>query len=347
MKIKTKNQNLSSKEDSKPKEENYSRHNRAKLLNFPVNFVSFSVWFLAFYLLVPMSLIAVADQPSPEQLDPTNLLMPYLAEPSPNDINTASVTMQIVKSQHKKLTQPQIINNIASINFAAKINKELSQNSLPVTDDQGIFLKRQLWQANITIPKAPLNTTNKNELQDIIDQIRSVEFELKSKTAQPVIVVEPVHQTEPNEISSVTETPEETRQIKQTKQSQIQSELLYEPVSNETLQIIEDLLQHPEQLNNPFELAEVLFYSGHLKNAVACYRQALSRSNSDENRPWILFQIANCLQSDDPTTAAKRYRQLITEHPGSAWTNLANAREQLILWYQQDDPKTLIEENQP
>ena len=315
-------------------------------------FSVFISWFLVFCFSASTPLVAVANEETPsEQFDPTNLLMPYLTEPAQKDVNITSVPMQIAKLQHKKLVQSQTIDTTA-VNFAAQIDKELAQNSLPVTESQSSFLKHQLWRSNMTVPKAPQEDTAQNELQSIIDQIRSVEFELKSKTAQPVIVVEPLPQTEPNEILPIAATPEDTEQSEQTEQSQIKPELPYEPVSDETLQIIEDLSQHLDQLDNPFELAEVLFYSGHLKDAVMCYRQALARigldkDDSTHNKPWILFQIANCLRSDDPITAAKIYRQLIAEHPESAWADVAKAREQLLLWYRQDDPKTLIEENQP
>jgi TolA-binding protein len=119
------------------------------------------------------------------------------------------------------------------------------------------------------------------------------------------------------------------------------------PVASQTLQMLENLLQHPDQTDNPFELAEVLFLSGHLKEASVFYREALNRERPDqpdptEDRPWILFQIGNCLRHEDMPTAMKMYKQLITEYPDSPWTDLAKARHKLINWYRKDKPRTLI-----
>ncbi len=352
MKIKIKNINSFLNKDGKLKAKHSSIYSKAKFLNVPLSLATFSVWFLTFYLLAPMSVISAADeQPSPEQLDPTSLLMPYMTVLSFNNINTTTIPIKVVEPQHKRLTQPQII-DAPAVNFGAQIDEELSQDSLLVMDSQSSFLRRQLWQADITIPKASHNTTAKNKLQNIIDQIHSVKFELKSKIPKPFIAVEPVQQTKSNEILSVTETPSQTEQEKLTRQNQIKPDMPYNSITNKTLQIIENISQHPEQLNNFFELAEVLFYSGQLKEAVTCYQQALAHIKPDEatstdNRPWILFQIANCLRNDDPPTAAKIYRQLIAEYPQSIWADFAKAQEQLILLYQQDNPKKMIEENQP
>jgi hypothetical protein len=352
MKIKTKNLNSFLNKDGKLKAKHSSMYSKVKFLNVPLSLATFSIWFLTFYLPAPMSYTSAADkQPSPEQLDPTSLLMPYTTVLSLNDINTTTIPIKIIEPQYKRQMQPQII-DAPAVNFGAQIDKELSQNSLPTIDGQSSFLRRQLWQADITIPKAPHNTTAKNKLQNIIDQIRSVKFELKSKIPQPFIAVEPVQQTKSNEILSVTETPQQTEQKKLTRQNQIKPDMPYKPITNKTLQIIENISQHPEQLNNFFELAEVLFYSGQFKEAVTCYQQALAQINPDEatstdNKPWILFQIANCLRNDDPQTAVKIYRQLIAEYPQSLWADFAKAQEQLILLYQQDNPKKMIEENQP
>jgi TolA-binding protein len=98
-------------------------------------------------------------------------------------------------------------------------------------------------------------------------------------------------------------------------------------------------------------LGEVLFLSDYLKEASVFYREALNRKSPDkddqaQNRAWILFQIGNCLRGDDPLTAMKIYRQLITEYPDSSWTDLAKTRHKLIDWYQKDKPQTLIVESQ-
>ncbi|GAF86608.1 unnamed protein product, partial [marine sediment metagenome] len=138
--------------------------------------------------------------------------------------------------------------------------------------------------------------------------------------------------------------------------SKVAPTLPYEPVADQTLQALEKLSQHPDQIDNPLELAEVLFLSGYLKRAAVFYQEALNRHSADEagpvqqapalresrNRAWILFQIGNCLRDEDRPTAAKMYRQLIVEYPDSLWTDLAKGQDQLISWYQKDQPQTLL-----
>jgi tetratricopeptide (TPR) repeat protein len=115
--------------------------------------------------------------------------------------------------------------------------------------------------------------------------------------------------------------------------------------------MLETLSQHPDQVDNPLDLGDVLFLSGHPKEAAVFYREALNRSSSDQaglaqDRAWILFQAGNCLRDDDPQMAMKMYRQLITEHPDSAWTDLAQTWDKLIDWHQKDKPRALIAEGQ-
>ncbi|MHC4150032.1 MAG: hypothetical protein ACYSR5_11165, partial [Planctomycetota bacterium] len=88
----------------------------------------------------------------------------------------------------------------------------------------------------------------------------------------------------------------------------------YEPIAAETLQTLTELSQQPDQLENPLALAEVLFLSGHLKEAATFYQLALNQISPEQpdqtqNRPWILFQIANCLRNSDPTAAMKTCRR--------------------------------------
>jgi len=199
-------------------------------------------------------------------------------------------------------------------------------------------LTHQLWLARITIPKIESDEKNKEELQKIIDQISSVEFKPHHKTSQPFIIVEPPLTAEPQKPSD-TGVP----------QKGIKPKPPYEPITDQTLQIIRNLSQHPDRMNNPFELAEVLFLSGHLKEAAPLYAEALNRKDPNEtasanDRAWILLQIANCLRNDDPPTAAKMYKQLIADYPESPWTDLARAQEELIKWYQKDNPKDLTKE---
>ncbi len=262
---------------------------------------------------------------------------------------------------------------------------QLPQDTSAITENPISRAQRQLWRARITAPKDQKNKRSKNELQQIIEQIRTVKFEPANRSPEPFIVVEPLPTIKPNQtlegphltdsktqkstleapaISHKTRTFSDTELTEKPKAKEIKSKpqtphgrqpdklqnektLSYVPVTSQTLQMLENLLQHPDQMDNPFELAEVLFLSGHLKEASVFYWEALNRNRPDQsdttkNRPWILFQIGNCLRHDDTLTAMKMYRQLISEYPDSPWTDLAKARHKLINWYQKDKPRTLI-----
>ena len=115
------------------------------------------------------------------------------------------------------------------------------------------------------------------------------------------------------------------------------------------MQILRSLVQHPEKLDNPLELGEILFLSGNLKEASIVYVEALNRKDPNDagsslDRAWILFQIGNCLRDDDMPAAAKMYQRLLTEYPNSPWADLAKARSILIDWYLKEEPVKLVAE---
>lgn len=205
-------------------------------------------------------------------------------------------------------------------------------------------IEGQLQQAILSVPEKKKDNKSKDELKRLIQQVRSIEFK-HQKSPEPVIAVEPAPTTEPNKTS-----PNNNVEVqKGDKRKTAEAKLPYEPIADQTLQILKNLSQHPDKVNNPFQLAEILFLDGRLKEAAMFYQEALNRigkdgSSPDEDRAWILFQIGNCLRNDDPPTAMKAYRQLITEHPSAPWTEIAKTLEKLIDWYQKDKPRESIAE---
>jgi tetratricopeptide (TPR) repeat protein len=226
----------------------------------------------------------------------------------------------------------------------------VSQLRWDTVKDKKSDLGHQIWRARISIPDSEEEQRDKSELQQIIEQIRSVEFEDRSRSPEPIIIVEPAQMSEPNEILSDVES------LKVSEETQTLIKPQNDPVVEQTLRMLENLLKEPQQVSNPLELAEFLFYSGHLKEASVFYQQALDRSSPDkvedkaestQDKDWILFQIGNCLRNDEPLTAVKTYRKLISEYPNSPWTNLAKAREKLVDWYQKTRPRQIIAEGHP
>jgi tetratricopeptide (TPR) repeat protein len=217
-------------------------------------------------------------------------------------------------------------------------------NRFAIAGNTITYTRGQLQQAILSVPEKEKDNRSKDELKRLIQQVRSIEFKIQ-KSPEPAIAVEPAPTTEPNKTSLNNNVEVQ----KGDKRKTAEAKLPYEPIADPTLQILKNLSQHPDKVNNPFQLAEILFLDGRLKEAAMFYQEALNRigkngSSQDEDRAWILFQIGNCLRNDDPPTAMKAYRQLITEHPSAPWTEIAKTLEKLIDWYQKDKPRESIAE---
>ncbi len=253
---------------------------------------------------------------------------------------------------------------LASLGYAETSSEQPSnqnnknQSHLLIANSPTTHLGQQLWQARITNPKDKNSSKSKSELYQIIEKIRSVKFEPQDKPSEPLVVAKPTQQTKPDDTSPDKDVLEKTElkkaeaESKKLLGSKDESQLPYRPVTDETLQMLKELPQHSEQLKNPVELADILFRSGHLKEAAKCYQEALNRTTADENdrhedRAWVLFQTGNCLRNDDPSSAIEIYKRLIVEYPDLLWADLAKTMSNLINWYQQDKPWALIAENQP
>jgi len=229
-------------------------------------------------------------------------------------------------------------------NSAAAVGQKSPQKNLTIPPDPNSNFRRQLWRVELSIAKGEKDKRTKDELKRMIEQIRSIELKPDKQTSEPVLVPEVIQTAELNE------TLPDKAVSKEQKTKEIGTKLPYEPISDQTLQILKDLSQHLDHLRNSFELGETLFLSGNLKEAAIFYSEALKRKSPDDvgsarDRAWILFQIGNCLRNDDPITAMKMYGQLITEYPNSPWKELAGARNKLLNWYLTDKPSELIAEH--
>jgi hypothetical protein len=232
---------------------------------------------------------------------------------------------------------------------AKKIHGPVLNNS-GISTDSNSNARRRLLRAEVDVITSTKDKVGKDELQRIIEQIRSITFQTNKRPIEPepadIPKIVPID--EPNEI--ISDTVEQKEQEGKEEQ-EIEIKLPYQPVTNETLQTLIKLSLHPEGLDNPFELGETLFLSGNLKEAVVFYREALRRigpvdAGPAQDKAWILFQIGNCLWNDDPSTAMKVYGRLITEHPDSPWKDFAEARSKLISWFQTEEPQKLIEKRE-
>lgn len=285
--------------------------------------------FISFCFLTSLAYAQTRSQ----SLGLTDFLIPYLAQ-----------TSQDAKTQTTGRGKAQT-GGIETVNFADEVNQKLLQISAAVPGNLSSDLGRQLWRAGISVYEGKKDDKRKDELKRLIDLVRSIEFK-PPKKPEPVINIGPVETTiEPNQTTS------DVVVIEGPSNKTIESKLPYQPVTDRTLQIIGNVAQDPNQLENPFELGEVLYFSGRLKEAAVFYQEALKRTDPDKpglvrDRAWILFQIGNCLKNDDMTKAQNCYRRLIAEYPNSPWAEPAKAREKLIDWFLKVKPRTLIAEPQ-
>jgi hypothetical protein len=109
---------------------------------------------------------------------------------------------------------------------------------------------------------------------------------------------------------------------------------------SEILETVSTMLQNPEQIKCPLELAENLYRLGYDKQAAICYQQALKTKGDEtpDHKDWILFQLGNCLHNDDPNAAVETYDRLLQECPESKWATLAESRKTLLQWYKENEP---------
>jgi tetratricopeptide (TPR) repeat protein len=225
------------------------------------------------------------------------------------------------------------------------VEYNLTQDQTPDSNDSSDQLSYQLWKSNVT-GFDEKDAQAGMELNRLIQQVRAIKISAQlPQQPEPVIVPKTTPSAEPNETPSAPAAPQKT------KQPTPESKPAFSPVTEKTLKVLRSLSHNFEKIENPLGLGEVLFLNGDLKEAAEFYQEALNRIDPNDpdsamNRAWLIFQKANCLRNDDRNAASKLYGQLITEYPNSLWAQLAQIQNQIILWYQKDEPQKLIDEVQ-
>jgi tetratricopeptide (TPR) repeat protein len=221
-------------------------------------------------------------------------------------------------------------------NFLSEVNDTLPRNIPSPVDTSSAKLEHKLMESRISSLPQDNDANKTDELKKMIELVRSVKIEPHKPAQQPVPAVAPPTAT----------AAEQPSQLVQTQRTETST-------SDETLKLVENQLKDPNLINNPFELAEILFKSGKQVQAGICYKQALKILPADDpnlatERAWILFQIGNCFKDEDPNTARESYAELIRTHSNSPWAEIAKARYSIIELYQQENPGQLIRQlNRP
>jgi len=317
----------------------FSRLRRPVVCNF-----SFVAFFCCLAIVSGNLAIGQTVSAGPDLLD---LLELYSSEHTPDQYKPDH-TVQVPINHVVGHTELQIARPVPA-NLTGGVTTEQLEPDLTRKSPQRGPVELQLWRDRITALDYEEDTKNKEELRKTIDQLRAVEFKLRDKPAEHVDETEPIFVTEaiePNEVISGNKVLHDPNDKQQESKSQLS---VPEPmVTDQTLRIVKGLCKDSRQFGNPFELAEVMFHSSHLREASILYRQAVDRKATEQakasrDRAWMLFQIGNCLRDEDRTEASKMYKQLITEYPDSPWTDLAKAAVKLIDLYQKEKPQELLD----
>jgi tetratricopeptide (TPR) repeat protein len=193
----------------------------------------------------------------------------------------------------------------------------------------------KLRQAGIKSITTTQASDPKDQLKQVIDRVQLLKPpKPKPTTAADIQPIQPVHPT-PAAKTQVLAPPKPQK-----------SQMPKAPTTNYTNRALTALIANPQSVVDPLAVAESLFHQGNLKAAAKFYNLALERladETNNPNRPWAIFQAANCIRQDDPAGANKLYQQLITQYPASDWTAAAHSQQQIITWYQQNSPKKILE----
>lgn len=303
--------------------------------------------FLAFCFLPLILLIGNADAGDLfGGLDVTELLEPYL-EGDCKDVNFIQSAMKetVVDGSFDAELSSKIEPVSADVGLSFE-DKLFVVNLLFEATGQTEEAKRRILQDRITSLGQDTEGESRDELRKVLEQIRSVEFRKEERPVGSVTVIKKVTVDDSNE-SNLAQQVLETQVSKKLQPQMEQSKA--DMVSEQILQIFNDVSQDLSQMENPVELAEILYLGGWLKEAGIVYRQAINRIDSEgtdafSERAWILFQLANCLRDEDPAEARKFYREMISQYPDCPWVDLAKAEDELLGWLEKENPEALLED---
>jgi len=259
-----------------------------------------------------------------------------------------------VSTVNDYLTRPRpTTSQSASPNDARRTTAPLGPTAQPPRQDTssvgpllGSQLTKRLWQSRMAAPDPNEDIETRRALAQLIKQIRSVDF---TAGGQPSAFDLPTESYEPKEPEAPEPLPiEPWKTALETPRISASAEKTAPPPASD--EALKRLVQNADDIQNPLELAELLFLSSRRAEAAVLYQKALDRLDMNapatrEDRAWILFQLGNCLRETDMIRARDMYVKLVTEYPDCPWTELAQAHGRLIAWYQKARPEQLL--NQP
>ncbi|HOK95033.1 MAG TPA: tetratricopeptide repeat protein [Anaerohalosphaeraceae bacterium] len=238
-------------------------------------------------------------------------------------------------------------NTVTITEKTAAIDKQAASSDLihllPPPRTAALTAQQQVWQARISASPSFSSNPTKEELEGLIRRIRSIEIKPKMPAEPTAAVSVPAPAEKPAEKSAGGE-PQQADDAGIVKTAAADGR-----ISAQTLALFRQSAQHPNALKNPYQLGEILYEGGCLKEAAICYKEALNRLNSQptsaDDKAWLLLRLGDCLRADNPAEALDSYRRVIQDYPNSPWTALAKTKSMWVEWNLQVQPRKLIEQN--
>jgi tetratricopeptide (TPR) repeat protein len=203
--------------------------------------------------------------------------------------------------------------------------------------DSSRIARSKLRQTGILSMETMKTSDTKNRLAQLIARLQALKPPKPKQTVAPEI--QPVQSVEPKSVTGQSaSTPPKENQTRTSNSRAVDED--------EIERSLAALLDNPQSILDPLSVAQALFRRGSLSDAAKFYRlaiEAMADKIDHPDRPWALFQNANCIRRDDPLEAYKLYQQLIADYPNSHWTPAALAQQQIITWYQQNKPANTLE----
>lgn len=273
-------------------------------------------WYIAVLILC----LPAAGQIRAEELsmDPADELLQLLYEETPRP----AATVQMADSNSVNTETAK-----AAVNANAEGAVEVSGSAVsrygyvPEAVRDFRDLRKQLFAGQIEPVDEAGKSRKEAGLNDLIQQLRALET--------PDKITPQAGQTTQGPSAGTSSQGEEKTA------PEASDEKLTEIIAEPENKVLKEL-EKADAVVDPLRLADVLYRNGYPALAYPYYEQA-AKSLSEEDsatHQWIIFQMGNCRQNDDPQAAMALYAKLMQAYPGSPWTGAANCRLKLLEWSQ-------------
>ena len=280
-----------------------------------------------------------------ESPDPTELLGPPVAKdiPARDALVPERPATATVNRAVKPASEKTADNGYREASHTGEQVQAVSADLLsvkPVAQNvRSSSLEQQLWKDSISMFPEKDNLPERDQLQQLLERLRSVEFprpRTDANFAEPLrLDSEKSLAAEPNKTES-----QDGRRAAAKSAGDANS-------ADKTLGLIRQVCQNPEKVEDSLELADMLYVKGYLKEAAVFYQETLNRQKPDKKispgqKAWILYQTGNCLRQTDPAAASAAYKQLIAEFPDCPWAASARVQEKVLGWLVNEKPLDLL-----